>query len=516
MIKRYGSAIALGAVLFAGCKLNVVAKRPDAAIEGSFDAGRAVVARSGGRAKSPPPTPQKVQIATTAASEFRLVDANDDDLNPGELLPAPDPAALSLDDAIETGLVQNPDLIALRQNEGVSAAVFGVAQTYPFNPWVQVQVTPYQRNTEGGTGSTGHYVLMMQLIQLAHQQQFREDIACSQLNQVRWNIHQAELLNTAQTARFYFLALYQRGIRDLLRSNAELNQQLLRISEKQVELGQITGADVAIVRIDARSTRQQADLAEANYQTALLDLRRQLNISLEEKVELTGDLARFHWRSVHDAAVRQISPRSGGMELEVRGLEDRNDTDLIKRLAAGRPDLMAAHADIDTAYANYRLANAARTPDLLIGPYYQRDDFGTVFGGFRAQMDIPVVNNGKPLVRQRVAEHSQRSTFWEQLLARAEVDAITSVDRYERARRLVEAARPDFQDDLPQELERLEAQFKANEVDVLRIFQGRTSLINNRRASLDLLNELAQSAAALTAATGIPPKALASVSATAP
>ena len=58
------------------------------------------------------------------------------------------------------------------------------------------------------------------------------------------------------------------------------------------------------------------------------------------------------------------------------------------------------------------------------------------------------------------------------------------------------------------ELERLEAQFKANEVDVLRIFQGRTSLINNRRAALDLLNELAQATAALTAATAIPPKAL--------
>src|SRR5205823_4253976 len=118
--------------------------------------------------------------------------------------------------------------------------------------------------------------------------------------------------------------------------------------------------------------------------------------------------------------------------------EDRDDTELIKRLAAGRPDLMAARADIDTAYANYCLSNAARTPDLLIGPYYQRDDFGTVFAGFRAQMDIPVMNNGKPLVRQRAAEHMQRSTFWEQMQARAEVDAVASVERFERARRLVE------------------------------------------------------------------------------
>jgi hypothetical protein len=96
------------------------------------------------------------------------------------------------------------------------------------------------------------------------------------------------------------------------------------------------------------------------------------------------------------------------------------------------------------------------------------------------------------------------------LQTRAELEAVAAADRYERARRLVEAARPDFQDDLPNELQRLEAQFKANEVDVLRIFQGRTSLINNRRAALDLLNELAQATAALTAATAIPPKALVS------
>ena len=45
-------------------------------------------------------------------------------------------------------------------------------------------------------------------------------------------------------------------------------------------------------------------------------------------------------------------------------------------------------------------------------------------------------------------------------------------------------------------------------VDVLRIFQARTSLILNRRASLDLLNELAQATAAVTATTGIFPRAL--------
>ena len=183
---------------------------------------------------------------------------------------------LSVRAAIETGLAQNPDLIALRQTEGVGVAAVGVAQTYPFNPWVQVQATPYQRNSSGGSGSTYHYVLLMQQIQLGHQQQYREQAACAALNGVRWNVLQAELLNVAQTERLYFAAVYQQGLRDLADIYAENNRQLLDILERQKEAGQATGADVAIVRLDARSTRQQQRIAEANLQTALLDLKRQL------------------------------------------------------------------------------------------------------------------------------------------------------------------------------------------------------------------------------------------------
>jgi outer membrane protein TolC len=190
--------------------------------------------------------------------------------------------------------------------------------------------------------------------------------------------------------------------------------------------------------------------------------------------------------------------------LRVAG-EKATDDDLIKRIADGRPDVLAARADIQTAYSNYRLANAMRCPDLLIGPFYQRDDFATVFVGLQAQMDIPVNNTGQPLAQQRAAEHGQRQMTWQQLQARAEIEAVASVDRYERARRLVEAARPGFSQDLPGELQRLEAQFKESEADVLRVFQARTSLIQSRRAALDLINELAQATAAVTAATGIPP-----------
>ncbi len=393
------------------------------------------------------------------------------------------PLRLTIRQAIETALAQNPDLVAQRQAEGVSTAALGVAETYPFNPWVQVQATPYQDARVGGSGTTAHYVLVMQQIQLAHQQQHREEAAGAALNGVRWNLLQAELLNIAQTQRLYFAAIYQQGLRDLARVIADNNAQLLTILERQLAAGAATAADVAMVRMDARSTRRQMQLAEANLQTALLDLRRHLGLSPEAEIVLDDEAFRWEWTAT--------------------------TKEHLTALSATRPDVLAAHADLDAARANTNLACAARIPDLQIGPIYATNEGGTNFLGFRAQMDLPVVNNGLPLVRQREAELNQRAMTWQQLQLRAGLEAQAAADRYERARLLWAEPNERNAADLPIELQRLEEQFKAGEVDVLRVLQARTSLIQNRRANLDVLNELLLAATAVTAATGMPLESLA-------
>ena len=394
----------------------------------------------------------------------------------------PSSIEFSVRQAVETSLMQNPDLVALRQAEGVGAAALGVAETYPFNPWVQVQATPYQDARVGTPTTTAHYVLVMQQIQLAHQQQHREEAAGAALNGVRWNLLQAELLNIAQTQRLYFAAVYQQGLRDLARANADNNGQLLTILERQLAAGAATAADVAMVRLDARSTRRQMQLAEANLQTALLDLRRHLGLPSDAEIVLDHETARWEWAA---ATKEQLTS-----------------------LSATRPDVMAAHSDVDAARANTNLACAARTPNLQIGPYYATNEGGTNFLGFRAQMDLPVINNGMPLVRQREAEFNQRAMTWQQLQLRAGLEAQAAADRYERARQLWAESHEGDAANLPVELQRLEEQFKAGEVDVLRVLQARTSLIQNRRADLDVLNELLLSATAVTASSGLPLEAL--------
>src|SRR5205814_8166972 len=170
---------------------------------------------------------------------------------------------LSLFDAVEMGLAQNPDLVAQRAAEGVSEGMLGVAETYPFNPWVQIQVTPYQKSADPliNDKPVNHYVLLMQQLQLAHQRRYRTDAAAATLNSVRWNYVQAQLTSIAQTQRLYFTALYQHGIAELARANAELNNQLLDISQKQLAAVQLAGADVAIIKLDHAARRRPAALA---------------------------------------------------------------------------------------------------------------------------------------------------------------------------------------------------------------------------------------------------------------
>ena len=350
-----------------------------------------------------PPIPH---ATVASAPEIELTSAEVTDESSG---------TTSLTECISLSLSQNPDLIAIRQSDSVGCAALGVAQTYPFNPSVQVQVTPRQDAKVGGPGSTYHYVLLMQTIQLAHQQQFREEGAASTLNSIRWNIHQAELLNVAQTERLYFNVLYMRGIHELAQASHENNQRLLRTLEKQLEAGQASAADVAIVRVDTRSTQQQMRLAQANHETAIRDLKRQLGMSPDDSLPLDGNLQSLLWK------IPSLSVESDSVAADITGR------------AWSRPDVMAAQADVDSARAGMCLAHAGRTPDLQVGPYYQKGADGTTFLRLRAQMDLPVINSGQPLEQQRIAELNQRVTAWQQLQRRAGLEAEAAWERYTQA-----------------------------------------------------------------------------------
>ena len=494
-------ALALGIMLFAGCRSASVSRihaetRPEYAP--NVPQGE-IASTSESKSRQEPQTSDNrgltIRPVSQSKSSMEPVSPDTDAATSSDSTSA---VALPLLQLCAIAVSSNPDLITLRQTERVSLAAKGVAETYPFNPFVQVQATPFQNAGNGGPNRMHHYVLLMQTIQLAHQQDFREQGARYVLNSTRWNIHQAELLTLAQAQRLYFTTLYQRGIRELAEASHENNLELLQILENQLNAGAATAADVAIVRVDAASTRQQQQLATANFQNAVRDLARHVGMLPNLLPDVAGDIHEFRWQLPNLSSEQTESLQDDWNQAVI------SSTKTAVGWAMARPDVMAARSELDVARANLGLASAAKTPDLQIGPYYQATADSMTFLGFRAQMDLPVVNNGEPLERQRRAEHHQRITAWHQTQRRAELEATAAMDRYADALAAVESETSDEESsDLPSELKGLEKQFLAGEVDVVRVVQARNSLILNRRARLDLLNELSQAAAGLVGATGI-------------
>jgi cobalt-zinc-cadmium efflux system outer membrane protein len=402
---------------------------------------------------------------------------------------------LSLDQAIATGLEQNPSLVALRATQPIADAAVQVSKVYPFNPYVQVELCPLDRDITGVQAATLNYAFLMQTLELAHQQRFREASATASRNQVAWNVVQAELVNAAQSERLYFTALYQRDLRDLAKLTASLNDQLLGVVQRRFKAGMGAPAEQATATVAARQSRKQAGLTEANFQTALLALKRQLNLDSTQPISLLGRLEDFTWLPID--GVEPDGPNNVG-PIQV-------SQEVVAKLASERPDVLAAHAGTSIAQANADLARANMVQNIQVGPFYERDDFGTLFVGFRAQMNLPIWDSGRPLANQRVAEATHQTTVAQQLCAQAQVEAQTAIERYERARRLVTRERVDFAHMMPEQIERVRHQFDAGLVDILYVFTIQNNLLQERKTYLDLLNEVAQAAADVTLAGGLPP-----------
>lgn len=407
----------------------------------------------------------------------------------------------SLQDAIATSLTQNPDLIAARGQEQVSNAAVGVAETYIWNPFVQAQIRP----SDGQGGQSNYYLWLMQRFELAHQQRFREQSAYSLLNQVRWTIHQSELTNIATTSQLYFTALYQRELHDLAHQTAKLNDDLLGIIERRVKAGVGTAPQLTTAKVAARQSKNQAYLADTNYQTALLALRRQLNFSSDEPLVLTDRLPSFDWHPASEFACGEVQIEASG----AAGIQQ-----LATAFAEGRPDVMAALAGVNATCANAQLARAAQRPDVQAGPILDKNANGSYDVGVRLQRDLFVMNNGRPLTRQRNAEWQQQNRVYTQLKTRAAREAETALDRYERARLLAAETKVDlspFNEKMPADLKDINSQFQAGQADVLIVYATQNALLQDRRTYLDSLNELALSAAAVVQATALPVERIVSV-----
>ena len=453
------------------------------------------------------PQPSPVRPADRGASDPRVRQAQA--ALPGASLLTPGAAStgspaslvggrsLSLEAALYGAITSNPDVVALRQNSVASPEAVEVARRFPttLNPTLWVDVRPYAgERIPGGIGPNGqyhgpginhkdalYYFSLRQPIELGHQTTHRYNIARAAYTQQQWNVVQAELTALVQTYRFFQTAAYRREKLRVAKGLSEFNERLLETLKRRLEAGQVPASAVSLATVEMRATEQLTEAAQQDYVTALTDLRIQLG--QPESAGTAEPLGEF----VLPSYIPEIQ-----------------DQALIDLALQSRPEIRSAQAGIAGSKAALCLAKAdARHSTPVVGPVYERDEQGTQFFGFVYITPIRVLNNGKPLVRQREADLMRSSTALDNVQRRVASQVTAAVVKWNGSNRLVRKT-AGLTDELAKAVDSLERQFEAGQADLTTLFQARQRLIQLENARLDATWAATQAQADLLLALGAP------------
>ena len=360
---------------------------------------------------------------------------------------------LSLEMAITTAVGNNPRLRAVRLEAGVAEAQIYAASIYPFNPQFNSTVRD-ARFSNGGGHAEGQLYSLLQELELAGQRDHRRAEADASHQRVLWEIEAAEIGVAIQVRRVFFTAVYRRQKWELAESIAKVNQELSEVLDRRYKAQLATLADVSISKVEARDAARRARAARADYDAAMVELRRALGGTGKVAVVPTDELP------------------SAAVYSEIENVPDR----MVEQALAERTDLKARKSEVETASARLRLARAGRIPNVTVGVEYERDESATKFIGGTVSVPIPIINNNRGVVSQREAELVRASGQVTQLQTEIRQETEAALQRYERAREQGLANERDARDGLEVEQKRIEDLYREGDADLLRVYEVRQRL----------------------------------------
>ncbi len=131
------------------------------------------------------------------------------------------------------------------------------------------------------------------------------------------------------------------------------------------------------------------------------------------------------------------------------------------------------------------------------------DEAGVQYVGLVYITPLPIWNNGKPLVRQREAEHHRAAVAAAQAQQRAVAQVRAAVARWNGATDLVNDS-SGLSQELAKEVAGLERLFELRQTDLIRLMQARQRLIQLDNSRLDAVWAATQAQADLLLALGTP------------
>ncbi len=295
------------------------------------------------------------------------------------------PQRLSVEEAVELAIAQNPLIAAARGLVSAAEAERLEAQLRP-NPVMSFESEGYPLFESPHPSFIDTQELTVrfdQELETAGRRGHRMAAADSAIEVARLTLRNRARGLALAVRRAYFQLVLAQADRQVARTSLEEIDRVLSLSRERARIGEIARADVRRLEVERLRFADDvfsAELALKNAGSTLLALLAAEDLS--QPIEASDPLSMPEARVV-----------SAGLTSEARALD----------ALAGRPDLLAAHAEADRAETQTRLQRALRSPNVTVGGGYRRD-FGANAIAFGVTVPLPLWNRNQGGLARAEAE----------------------------------------------------------------------------------------------------------------
>jgi len=396
--------------------------------------------------------------------------------SPLEVIHAQESPDLTFEEAVKLALANNPRIRALAfdleaAERGVSSASSLANPSITFTPGL----------TRAGSDEE---LLVAQPLEISGTRAARTGVARAQQRIVQAQAL-AELRETVFTVKSAYVDLARAQERRSLTADlAKHATEVDVIAQRQVELGSRAGVDRTQTSIEANRAKQQATLAQADYEAALAAFNTEIGRSAETSTRVASLTS--SQPSTNDEATllsQALASRSELLLSKARQEEFRQEAKLSK--AEGFPDLVP----------QYRMESLTRSP---------RD------GGFGIGITLPILDYGSLRNRTRQAEASQRAEEQRQAGIEAKVrqEVIQALARLRAAEEVIKTFEGGMLAEAKKLLDTTRAGFGLGETSLITVLDAQRTFRSVQSEYIEALASHAHALAQLERATGSVPASL--------
>jgi cobalt-zinc-cadmium efflux system outer membrane protein len=389
---------------------------------------------------------------------------------------AGDTLRLTLPEARELALRQNPELLAVRQELPAAAGAMRQARLFFVqNPTLEAEGQP--EGQEAG-GPRDYRLGIEQEVEWAGQRGLRVAAARSGVQSAAGLVADAARRTTTAVTVAYLSAIAAERRLALAREILALDEQLLAAVTRQLELGDVSGLELNLARIEVGRGRTRVLRAERDRTGAVLDLLRELGLE-------------------PDTAVALEDPDAPGPDARTL------DPDSLVALALlRRPDLAVRAAEAERLEAQSRLVRREALPNLALRAGTEAEDGEDPRLVLGVGLPLPLFNRNQGIAAELDARVRQARLERRALEARIRTEVEQALRSYASASRAAAVFEEEVLAQARENQRLLETAYRGGKVGLAELLLIRNQLFETEAEYWDAWQARGAALAELEAATG--------------